>query len=72
MIFQLFNFRLARKERDLRAAETRLKQYETEIADLKTRNETLVYDNNRKTDDNVVSDSLVLLSDLSDRVQYHI
>ncbi|UJR13623.1 hypothetical protein I4U23_000636 [Adineta vaga] len=45
--------KLARKERDLRAAEARLKQYETEIADLKARNEALVYDNNRKTDDNV-------------------
>ncbi|CAF1173640.1 unnamed protein product [Adineta steineri] len=44
--------RLARKERDLRSAEGRLKQYETEIAELKARNEALVYDNNRKTDDN--------------------
>ena len=53
--FYCLNSRLARKERDLRAAENRLKQYETEIADLKSRNEALVYDNNRKTDDNVVS-----------------
>jgi hypothetical protein len=50
---ELFIFRLARKERDLRSLEGRLKQYETEIADLKARNEALVYDNNRKTDDNV-------------------
>lgn len=47
--------RLARKERDLRAAEGRLKQYETELAEIKSRNEALVYDNNRKTDENVVS-----------------
>jgi len=53
--FKLSYFRLARKERDLRSVETRLKQYETELADLKARNEALVYDNNRKTDDNVVS-----------------
>jgi hypothetical protein len=49
------SFRLARKERDLRSTEARLKQYETEISDLKARNEALVFDNNRKTDDNVVS-----------------
>ena len=48
-------FRLARKERDIRATEARLKQYETEIGDLKARNEALVFDVNRKTDDNVVS-----------------
>lgn len=51
--------KLARKERDLRAAESRLKQYENEIADLKSRNESLVYDNNRKTDDNVNLSGLV-------------
>lgn len=46
--------RLARKERDLRAAEGRLKQYEAEIAELKARNDALGYDANRKTDENVV------------------
>jgi hypothetical protein len=50
-----FYYRLARKERDLRAAEGRLKQYETEIADLKARNEAIGFDANRKTDENVVS-----------------
>ncbi|CAF3715840.1 unnamed protein product [Rotaria sp. Silwood1] len=45
--------KLARKERELRSAEARIKQLETEIADLKARNEALVFDNNRKTDDNV-------------------
>lgn len=45
---------MARKERDLRAAEGRLKQYETEIADLKARNDALGFDANRKTDENVV------------------
>ncbi|CAF3613481.1 unnamed protein product [Rotaria sordida] len=45
--------KLARKERELRSAEARIKQYETEIGDLKARNEALVFDNNRKTDDNV-------------------
>ncbi|CAF2782117.1 unnamed protein product [Rotaria sp. Silwood2] len=45
--------KLARKERELRSAEARIKQYETEIAELKARNEALVFDNNRKTDDNV-------------------
>ncbi|CAF0782167.1 unnamed protein product [Rotaria sp. Silwood1] len=45
--------KLARKERELRAAEGRLKQYETEIGDLKARNEALGYDANRKTDENV-------------------
>jgi lamin B len=45
--------KLARKERDLRAAEGRLKQYETEIGDLKARNEALGFDANRKTDENV-------------------
>ncbi len=49
------SIRLARKERDVRSTEGRLKQYETEISDLKARNEALVFDNNRKTDDNVVS-----------------
>ncbi|CAF1133970.1 unnamed protein product [Adineta ricciae] len=44
--------KLARKERDFRTLEARLKQYENELADLKARNEALVYDNNRKTDDN--------------------
>jgi len=47
-------FRLARKERDFRAAEGRLKQYENELADLKSRNDALSYDANRKTDENVV------------------
>ena len=47
--------RLARKERDLRAAEGRLKQYETELSDLKARNDALGFDANRKTDENVVS-----------------
>ena len=46
--------RLGRKERDHRAAESRLKQYEGEMAELKARNEALVYDNNRKADDLVV------------------
>ncbi|UJR33637.1 hypothetical protein I4U23_021071 [Adineta vaga] len=45
--------KLARKERDFRAIEGRLKQYETEISDLKARNEALGFDANRKTDDNV-------------------
>jgi lamin B len=45
--------KLARKERDIRAAEGRLKQYETEIGELKARNEALGYDANRKTDENV-------------------
>lgn len=45
--------KLTRKERELRSAEARTKQYETEIGDLKARNETLVFDNNRKTEDNV-------------------
>jgi hypothetical protein len=31
-----------------------LKQYETEIGELKARNEALGYDANRKTDENVV------------------
>jgi len=44
--------KLRRKEQEQRAAETRLKQYETELSELKARNETLVYDNNRKSDDN--------------------
>ena len=56
--------RLARKEREARAADARLKQYETEIGDLKSRNEALVYDVNRKTDDNVVrSENLIRLID---------
>ncbi|CAF3564267.1 unnamed protein product [Rotaria socialis] len=46
--------KLARKERELRLSETRIKQCETEITDLKTRNEALVLDNNRKTDDNAI------------------
>ncbi|CAF2079725.1 unnamed protein product [Rotaria magnacalcarata] len=46
--------KLARKERELRLSETRTKQYETEITDLKARNEALVFDNNRKTDDNAI------------------
>jgi hypothetical protein len=54
------HFRLARKERDLRAAEGRLKQYETEIADLKARNEALGFDANRKTDENVVSAKITM------------
>jgi hypothetical protein len=58
-IFYLFSSRLARKERDLRSIEARLKQYETELADLKARNEAIVYDNNRKSDDNVVSPFLI-------------
>ena len=45
---------MARKERELRLFEARIKQYETEIADLKARNEALVFDHNRKTDDNMV------------------
>jgi len=45
--------KLARKERDLRAAEGRSKQYETEIGDLKARNEALGFDANRKSDENV-------------------
>lgn len=49
-----FSIRLGRKERDLRAVEARLKQYETEIADLKARNDALSFDANRKTDENVV------------------
>lgn len=49
------SFRLARKERDLRSIEGRLKQYETELGELKAQNETLNFDNNRKTDENVVS-----------------
>lgn len=50
-----FSFRLARKERDLRAAEGRLKQYEIEISELKAQNDALGFDANRKTDENVVS-----------------
>jgi len=45
--------KLARKERDFRAAEARLKKFETENAELKAHNEALVHDNNRKSDDNV-------------------
>ncbi len=57
ILYEYFVFlRLARKERDLRAAEGRLKQYETEIGELKARNEALGFDANRKTDENVVSD----------------
>jgi hypothetical protein len=55
LFLSIFYCRLARKERDLRAAEVRLKQYETEIGDLKARNEALGFDANRKTDENVVS-----------------
>jgi len=51
--------KLARKERDQRATDSRLKQYENELADLKSRNESLVYDNNRKTDENVNLNDLV-------------
>ncbi|CAM4989238.1 unnamed protein product, partial [Rotaria socialis] len=44
---------LARKERELRAAEGRLKQYEVEMGELKARNEAIGYDANRKSDENV-------------------
>ena len=47
--------RLARKERDIRAIEARLKQYETEIGELKGQNDAFGFDLNRKTDENVVS-----------------
>jgi hypothetical protein len=55
VFLEIFYFRLARKERDLRAGEGRLKQYETEISDLKARNEAIGFEANRKTDENVVS-----------------
>ncbi|CAF0965054.1 unnamed protein product [Didymodactylos carnosus] len=45
--------KLGRKEREARANETRLKQYENEIGDLKARNDSIILDANRKTDDNV-------------------
>lgn len=45
--------KLGKRERDLRNAENRLKQYETEIGELKSRNELLVHESNRKSDDNV-------------------
>ncbi|CAF3285982.1 unnamed protein product [Rotaria socialis] len=45
--------KLARKERELRAAEGRLKQYEVEMGELKARNEAIGYDANRKSDENV-------------------
>jgi hypothetical protein len=44
-----------RKERDLRAAENRLKQYEIEMGELKAKNETYTFDLNRRSDENVVS-----------------
>lgn len=45
--------KLARKERDIRAIEARLKQYETEIGELKGQNDAFGFDLNRKTDENV-------------------
>lgn len=45
--------KLGRREREFRASEGRLKQYETELAELKARNEALGYESNRKTDENV-------------------
>ncbi|CAF4831843.1 unnamed protein product, partial [Rotaria magnacalcarata] len=45
--------KLARKERELRAAEGRLRQYEVEMGELKVRNEAIGYDANRKSDENV-------------------
>ncbi|CAF4467134.1 unnamed protein product, partial [Didymodactylos carnosus] len=45
--------KLGRKEREARANEARLKQYENEIGELKARNDAVILDANRKTDDNV-------------------
>jgi site-specific recombinase len=53
-------FRVARKDRDLRTADARLKQYEIEMSELKARNEALAYDVNRKTDDATVRRILIV------------
>jgi hypothetical protein len=41
-------------DRDARNYESRLKQYETEIAELKVRCDTMMSDSKRKSDDNDV------------------
>jgi hypothetical protein len=51
-----FNFlRLDKRERDYKNIETRLKKLEIECQDVKSKNDFLTNDNNRKNDDLSVS-----------------
>ena len=48
----IFNFfRLDKRERDYKNIETRLKKLEIECQDVKSKNDFLTNDNNRKNDD---------------------
>lgn len=48
------SFRASRSERDARAYESRLKQYENEIAELKARSDAISFDASRRIEENEV------------------
>ena len=47
-------------DRDIRGYDTRLKQYETEIGDLKARCDAMTFDTNRRMEENEVSIALLI------------
>ena len=51
------SFRANRSERDARAYESRLKQYENEIAELKARSDAITFDATRRIEENEVRGS---------------
>jgi hypothetical protein len=50
----VYRSRVTRTERDARAYETRLKQHEIELAELKARSDAMTFDIARRQDDNDV------------------
>lgn len=50
----LILYRASRNDRDVRAYELRLKQYENEITELKARNDAITFDATRKIEENEV------------------
>jgi len=49
------HFRVARNDRDSRAYESRFKQYENEISELKARYDSITFDASRRIEENEVS-----------------
>lgn len=62
MYLLFFLIRFSRIDRDVRGYESRLKQYENEIADLKARCDGMKYDTTRKIEENEVRQTFNLLS----------
>ncbi len=57
LLLSLIQFRASRNDRDARVYDSRLKQYENEIMDLKARYDAITFDATRRIEENEVADS---------------